>query len=112
MLRRFHTAVLEKNETLRGGVRHRAHGVRLGERGDLVPAGGGAGCRHHVPGAGAGVPGRPRLVRQGGGWRWRSPGIGLHQLEVRHFGGWLRLRCDVRGDAPRVKLTVYLALKE
>ena len=40
------------------------------------------------------------------------PGIGLHQLEVRHFGGWLRLRCDVRGDAPRVELTVYLALKE
>ncbi|MCY4375501.1 MAG: hypothetical protein OXC31_17200 [Spirochaetaceae bacterium] len=40
------------------------------------------------------------------------PGLGLYQLEVRHFGGWLRLRCDVRGDTPRVKLTVYLALKE
>ena len=33
-------------------------------------------------------------------------------VHCRHFGGWLRLRCDVRGDSPRVKLTIYLALKE
>ena len=49
---------------------------------------------------------------------------GLYQLELRHFGGWLRLRCELGGprdregreysrlDSPRVKLTIYLALKE
>lgn len=42
----------------------------------------------------------------------RARGSGLYQLDLRHFGGWLRLRCDLRGDAPRVKLTIYLALKE
>jgi hypothetical protein len=33
-------------------------------------------------------------------------------LRVRHFGGWLRLRCRITGRNPRLKATVHLVLKE
>jgi hypothetical protein len=33
-------------------------------------------------------------------------------IKVSHFGGWLRLRNQVKGDNPEVRLTVHLVLKE
>lgn len=36
---------------------------------------------------------------------------GDHFLRVSHFGGWLRLRCDLQGEDPRMKLTIHLVLK-
>jgi hypothetical protein len=36
---------------------------------------------------------------------------GHHFLRVSHFGGWLRLRCTLRGEDPQVKLTIHLVLK-
>lgn len=40
----------------------------------------------------------------------REPG--LHFLRVSHFGGWLRLRGELTGEAPRIELTLALDLKE
>ena len=38
--------------------------------------------------------------------------VGSSFLRVRHFGGWLRLDGDVAGQDARVRLTIYLVLKE
>lgn len=40
----------------------------------------------------------------------REPG--LRSFPLRDFGQWLRLDAALSGDAPSVKLLVYLALKE
>ena len=37
---------------------------------------------------------------------------GMSSLPVRDFGGWLRLDCDLEGADPRVRLMIYLVLKE
>ncbi|MCC6178900.1 MAG: hypothetical protein IT305_26630 [Chloroflexi bacterium] len=39
-------------------------------------------------------------------------GAELGSLALRNFGQWLRLRCEVRGGNPRVKVLIYLTLKE
>lgn len=33
-------------------------------------------------------------------------------VRVSHFGGWLRLRNTVAGEAPKLKMTIHLVLKE
>ena len=33
-------------------------------------------------------------------------------IKVSHFGGWLRLRSEVGGSNPDIKLTIHLVLKE
>ncbi|MGI8484988.1 MAG: hypothetical protein ACR2OU_12090 [Thermomicrobiales bacterium] len=38
--------------------------------------------------------------------------VGMQSLPLREFGHWLRLRGEFRGSEPRVKLLIYLALKE
>ncbi len=38
--------------------------------------------------------------------------VGSFFLRVKHFGGWLRLDSAVAGRDARVRLTVYLVLKE
>lgn len=37
---------------------------------------------------------------------------GTYFLRVKHFGGWLRLRNRVKGTDPKLRLTMYLVLKE
>ena len=37
---------------------------------------------------------------------------GLYSIKLREFGGWLRLRADLEGSDPEVKLIIYLVLKE
>jgi hypothetical protein len=37
---------------------------------------------------------------------------GLYTLPLRDFGGWLRLDCQVGGRQPKVKVLIYLVLKE
>lgn len=37
---------------------------------------------------------------------------GLYFLRLRHFGGWLRLACQVEGEDARFRLLVNIALKE
>ena len=36
---------------------------------------------------------------------------GTHYKSVRDFGGWLRLKCEISGRDPEIKVTVQLALK-
>ena len=40
------------------------------------------------------------------------PEPGLYSIAVHDFGGWLRLQCELGGQDPRVKVLIYLALKE
>lgn len=37
---------------------------------------------------------------------------GMYSLAVRDFGGWLRLDCGLDGADSRVRLMIYLVLKE
>lgn len=37
---------------------------------------------------------------------------GHHFVRVTHFGGWLRLSCDIEGPGSSFNLTIHLALKE
>ncbi len=37
---------------------------------------------------------------------------GLYPLSLRDFGHWLRLTCTLKGKKPKVKLMIYLSLKE
>jgi len=62
----------------------------------------------------------PRVQLSPDGVNWVDEGTaldpirepGLHWLRVKHFGGWLRLWCDLAGDQPRVEVTIQLDLKE
>ena len=38
--------------------------------------------------------------------------IGLYSFALGDFGHWLRLKCDLNGINPVVKVLIYLALKE
>lgn len=54
------------------------------------------------------------------GVRWVDEGThfdiisekGDHFVKVTHFGGYLRLRCEIEGDSPTFKLTIWWVLKE
>ncbi len=37
---------------------------------------------------------------------------GSYFIKVTHFGGWLRLRNEISGENPSLKLTIHLVLKE
>lgn len=39
-------------------------------------------------------------------------GTGHHFTRVSHFGGWLRLWCDIEGPGSSFNVTIHLALKE
>jgi hypothetical protein len=40
----------------------------------------------------------------------KAPGV--HSFALREFGQWLRLQAAINGSTPRMKIIVYLALKE
>lgn len=37
---------------------------------------------------------------------------GLYSFPLKYFGHWLRIRCEMSGESPEVKVVIYLALKE
>ena len=37
---------------------------------------------------------------------------GNYFVKVSHFGGWLRLACEIKGENPNIRLTAHLVLKE
>ena len=112
MLRRSHTAVLEKNETYNssfatepyetGWASEALWFVRVTET-----RGKGVKLRAHVQVSPDGLfwtdKGEPPL---------KLKGCGQAHVAVRDFGSWLRLRVEIDGEEPSVKLMVYLALKE
>ncbi len=112
MLRRFHTAVLEKNETYTADFETEPYETAWASEAlwfvrvlDLA-------------GSGARLVAQPQMSPDGLFWcdMQQAPleisAPGLHALALREFGGWLRLRCQLQGANPKVKLLIYLALKE
>lgn len=112
MLRRSHTAVIEKNETYSSNFETEPYEcgwaseamwfVRVLEIG------------------GAGTTLRAHAQVSPDGLHWCDIGQsaleasdrGLNQMRLSNFGGWLRLRVDLDGAQPLVKLMIYLVLKE
>lgn len=112
MLRRSHTATIEKNETYFadfetepyecGWAREATWFIRVIEMTD-----------------GTTLKAMPQVSPDGLFWcdkeGERELSIserGLRSREVRNFASWLRLRCELEGDNPRVKVIIHLALKE
>ncbi len=108
MLRRFFTAVLEKNAVFEGDFQTEPYEagwaaearffVRVLELSD----GGRLPCKAQIS------PDGLHWCDEGGAGIWASA-TGLYSFPVRDFGGWLRLDCRLEG---RAKLLIYLALKE
>ena len=111
MLRRSHTATIEKNETYTtdfetvpyetGWASEALWFVRVTDMTE------GTVFRAH-----------PQISPDGLFWCDRGDEpititqTGLYALALRDFGGWLRLRCELEGADPKVKLMIHLALKE
>ena len=110
MLRRSHTAVLEKNETYSANFETEPY-----------EAGWASEARFflrilHLEGDG---PLQAAVQISPDGLHWCDEGAtlgpitepGLYSVKVREFGGWLRIRSDIPEEGT-VKLMVYLVLKE
>lgn len=111
MVRRSFTAVLEKNETFTAGFETEPYEVAwAGEARWFV--------RVQEMTAGARMVAVAQISPDGLGWcdlgavGMEMNGVGLYSQPVREFGHWLRLKVGLTGEGARVKLTVYLALKE
>lgn len=63
---------------------------------------------------------KPKIQVSVDGVNWIDEGTAFEPLmergqyfkRVTHFGGWLRLYVEMKGDAPLFNLTVHLVLKE
>jgi hypothetical protein len=108
MLRRFFTAVLEKNAVFEGDFQTEPY-----------EAGWASEARFFVRvielSEGARLVCRPQISPDGLLWcdegseGVEAVGKGLYSFPLRDFGGWLRLDCRLEG---RAKVLIYLALKE
>jgi hypothetical protein len=73
---------------------------------------------HELSGANAELSSKVQVSVDG--IEWMDEGTEFHPMgetgsrfiKVRHFGGWLRLSNELRGENPRLKVTVHLVLKE
>ena len=112
MVRRSFTAVLEKNSTFTAGFQTEPYETAwAGEARWFVRV-------QEMSGAGATLRATAQISPDGLFWCDEgTPGMvmtgaGLNSQALREFGHWLRLNVDLTGEAPRVKVTIYLALKE
>lgn len=111
MVRRSFTAVLEKNSTFTAGFQTEPYETAwAGEARWFVKVQemtGGGQMRAVAQISPDGLfwcdEGTPALV---------MTGAGLYSQALREFGHWLRLKVELTGESPRVKVTIYLALKE
>jgi hypothetical protein len=111
MVRRSFTAVIEKNATWTSNFETEPY-----------EAGWAAEARWFVRiselAAGGWIEIHPQLSPDGLFWcdEGREPlrprAAGLYSFALRDFGNWLRLRVAIGGEQAKVKLTIYLALKE
>ena len=112
MLRRSHTAVIEKNETYTSGFETEPY--ECGWASEAVwfvrvmdIKGNGVALRAHAQVSPEGLTwcdtdAAPIEMTQ----------HGMKHMPLTNFGGWLRLRVEVEGAQPQVKILVYLVLKE
>ena len=112
MLRRSHTAVLEKNATFTESFCTEPYEVAwAGEARWFIRV-------LEMDGENAELDAAVQISPDG--LHWCDEGSkfatisepGLYSLEARKFGHWLRLACRLEGEQPRIKVMVYLALKE
>lgn len=113
MLRRSHTAVIEKNETYTAGFETEPYECGWASEATwfvrvLDMRGSNVRLRAHA-----------QVSPDGLHWCDKSDpaalemsASGLRHLPLHDFGAWLRLRVELAGEAPAVKLLVYLVLKE
>ena len=112
MLRRSFTAVIEKNTTWNANFETEPY-----------EAGWAAECRWFVrimtiEGGDASLSITPQISPDGLFWcdEGHAPVVmikpGVYSLALTNFGNWLRLRAEVGGTAPSVKVMIYLVLKE
>ena len=112
MLRRSFTAVIEKNTTWTSNFETEPY-----------EAGWATECRWFIrvmtiAGTDTSLTVTPQISPDGLFWcdEGRSPLViskpGLSSFSLRDFGNWLRLRAEVGGANPSIKIMVYLALKE
>ena len=110
MLRRSFTAVLEKNSTFESDFATEPY-----EAGWAIEARWFVRVLEASPGTSLAVT--PQISPDGLFWcdEGTSPvsmeNAGLISIPLRDFGQWLRLDARLSGDAPRVKVLIYLALK-
>jgi hypothetical protein len=111
MVRRSFTAVLEKNEAFTASFETEPYEVAwAGEARWFV--------RVQEMAAGTRMTATAQVSPDGLGWcdlgtaGVEMNAVGLYTQAVEEFGHWLRLKVEMTGAAARVKVTVYLALKE
>ena len=108
MLRRFFTAVLEKNAVFEGDFQTEPYEAGWASEALFF-------VRVLDLSEGARLVCRPQISPDGLGWCDEgsegavAAGKGLYSFPLRDFGGWLRLDCRLEG---RAKVLIYLALKE
>lgn len=112
MLRRSHTATLELNETYTGSFDTEPYECGWASEAAWF-------VRVIELAAGTVLTAVPQWSPDGLHWcdlegaaALQLTAPGLRGRALRDFGGWLRLRCRLAGDRPRVRLMVHLALKE
>ena len=111
MLKRSHTAVLEKNEVYDGPFETEPYECAWAGEATwfirVLDIADGTTLRAHAQVSPDGLfwcdKGDPPI---------EMTGAGLQHMPLRDFGGWLRLRVEVEGNRPSVKVLVYLVLKE
>jgi hypothetical protein len=112
MLRRSFTAVIEKNTTWTSSFETEPY-----------EAGWAGECRWFIrvmtiEGTDAALVVTPQISPDGLFWcdEGHSPVVmskpSVYSFPLRDFGNWLRLRADVQGTNPSVKVMIYLAMKE
>ncbi|MDP6111847.1 MAG: hypothetical protein QF437_31700 [Planctomycetota bacterium] len=112
MLRRSHTAVLEKNATFTESF--------CTEPYEVAWAGEARWFIRILDVAGESVQLDAAVQISPDGLHWCDEGSrfvsilepGLYSLAVMEFGHWMRLACRLKGDQPCIKVLIYLALKE
>lgn len=108
MLRRFFTAVLEKNQTFDGDFQTEPYEVGWASEARFF-------VRVIEISDGGRLAVKPQVSPDGLFWcdegsdGFAAAEKGLYSFPVREFGGWLRLDCRLEGTA---KVLIYLALKE
>jgi hypothetical protein len=112
MVRRSFTAVLEKNATFTASFQTEPYETAwAGEARWFVRV-------QEIAGAGTKMRATAQVSPDGLFWcdegtpGFEMSGPGMYSQALREFGGWLRLNVELSGEGPRVKLTIYLALKE
>ncbi len=112
MVRRSFTAVLEKNSTFTEAFQTEPYETAWASEAQWFVR------VQEMSGTGARLRATAQISPDGLFWcdegtaALEMTGVGLSSQALREFGHWLRLRVELSGEAPKVKVTIYLALKE